>query len=369
MSIQISGIQLGPIHGGPSALNLEDLHDVSIVAPLTGQYLRYNSGISGWQNSFINSDVYNYLNTNLTSSDGISLTKLSGPETVNISLSLSTTGDVTGSVIAGMLPITLNSVNSNVGTYGSPDLIPVVTVNAKGLITGISTVSAGGGSAATANNLAGGATGGLPYQSATATTTFLPAGTTSDVLISGATGPSWTNSPTLSGINFSNIPNASLVNNTLTIGSTNIALGATVTTLAGLTSVTATSFIGNADTATTAGTVTTAAQPNITSVGTLSSLSVTGTVSAGTFTGSGAGLTNIPNSAFTNNSLTIGSTSIALGATATTLAGLTSVTSTTFVGALSGAASANVLKSGDTMSGYLILNADPVNSLGAATKQ
>jgi hypothetical protein len=37
--------------------------------------------------------------------------------------------------------------------------------------------------------------------------------------------------------------------------------------------------------------------------------------------------------------VTVGSTSIALGATATTLAGLTSVTSTTFVGALTGNAS------------------------------
>jgi hypothetical protein len=37
--------------------------------------------------------------------------------------------------------------------------------------------------------------------------------------------------------------------------------------------------------------------------------------------------------------VTVGSTSIALGATATTLAGLTSVTSTTFVGDLTGNAS------------------------------
>ena len=65
----------------------------------------------------------------------------------------------------------------------------------------------------------------------------------------------------------------------------------------------------------------------------------TGTLTATVFSGSGASLTNIPNSALTNSSITIGSTSVSLGATATTLAGLTSVTSTTFVGALSGNAS------------------------------
>lgn len=65
----------------------------------------------------------------------------------------------------------------------------------------------------------------------------------------------------------------------------------------------------------------------------------TGILTATGFSGSGANLTSIPNAALVNSSVTIGSTTIALGATATTLAGLTSVTSTTFVGALSGNAS------------------------------
>ena len=65
----------------------------------------------------------------------------------------------------------------------------------------------------------------------------------------------------------------------------------------------------------------------------------TGTLSATIFSGSGASLTSIPNSALTNSSITLGSTAISLGGTATTIAGLTSVTSTTFVGALTGNAS------------------------------
>ena len=65
----------------------------------------------------------------------------------------------------------------------------------------------------------------------------------------------------------------------------------------------------------------------------------TGVFTATQFSGSGAGLTSIPNSALTNSSVTVGSTAISLGGSATTIAGLTSVTSTTFVGALTGNAS------------------------------
>lgn len=65
----------------------------------------------------------------------------------------------------------------------------------------------------------------------------------------------------------------------------------------------------------------------------------TGLLTATGFSGSGANLTSIPNGALVNSSVTIGSTAVALGATVTTFAGLTSVTSTTFVGALTGNAS------------------------------
>ena len=94
--------------------------------------------------------------------------------------------------------------------------------------------------------------------------------------------------------------------------------------------------------------------------GTVTSIATAGTVNGitltgGTITTSGtvtlggtlSGITNsnlsgtagITNANLANSSLTIGSTNIALGATSTTLAGLTSVTSTTFVGALTGNAS------------------------------
>jgi hypothetical protein len=101
------------------------------------------------------------------------------------------------------------------------------------------------------------------------------------------------NGSALTALNASNISTgtlaqARLANASVTLGSTALTLGSTVTTVAGLTSVTSTSFVGAlTGAATTAGTVTTAAQPNITSVGTLTSLSVTGNVSAGNLVSTG----------------------------------------------------------------------------------
>jgi hypothetical protein len=79
----------------------------------------------------------------------------------------------------------------------------------------------------------------------------------------------------------SNIANASLVNSAVTIGSTSLSLGGTLTSLAGV-----------------------------------------------TINGSTNTLSNIANASLTNSSLTIGTTNIALGATTLTLAGVTSITVT-----------------------------------------
>ncbi len=144
---------------------------------------------------------------------------------------------------------------------------------------------------------------------------------------------------------WSSIPNSALANDSVTIGSTSIDLGATSTTLAGLTSVTSTSFVGgltgNASTAT--------------ALASGQNFSISGdiTASAISFDGTGAvalvasidndAVTtakilngNVTNAKLASDNVTIGSTSVALGATALTLDGLTSVTSTSFVGALTG---------------------------------
>ena len=272
------------------------------------------------------------------------------------------------------------------------------------------------------------------------------------------------------------IANNKLANSAVTIGSTNIALGATSTTLAGLSTVTSTNFVGaltgnvtgNASTATKfaatkningvafdgsaditvtadASTLTgatlksTVTGSSLTSVGTLNGLTVTGntnigalsatsavvsgnitstgTIIANAFVGDGSGIMNvtassiadntittakivdgtitttdlsatagitngqlagsiaasklvgtdittvgtittgvwsgtaIANNKLANSSLTIGSTNIALGATSSSLAGLSTVTSTNFSGALTGNAStATALATGRTIS-------------------
>jgi hypothetical protein len=92
-------------------------------------------------------------------------------------------------------------------------------------------------SATRATNLAAGAAGSVPYQTAANTTAFVA--TASGVLIGGTT-PSFSTTPVLTGTNFTAIPNAALSNSSVTIGSTAVALGATSTTLAGLVSVTLT---------------------------------------------------------------------------------------------------------------------------------
>ena len=167
-----------------------------------------------------------------------------------------------------------------------------------------STLSVGSAtSATTATNLASGAAGYIPYQSASSTTSFLSAGTSGQVLTSGGSGaPTWS-APTA------------------------------VTTVTDDTTTNATRYPLFANQ--TSGTITN----EYTSSTKLQFNPSTGIFTATGFSGSGAGLTSIPNSALNNSSITVGSTAISLGSSATTIAGLTSVTSTTFVGALTGNAS------------------------------
>ena len=161
----------------------------------------------------------------------------------------------------------------------------------------------------------------------------------------------------------SNISNASLTNSAITIGSTSVSLGGTITTLAGVSisgSTNTLSNIGNSSLTNSAitingssvslgGSITvTATASNALTIGTgLSGTSYNGstpvtiaidstvltesntkTLTNKSISGSTNTLTNIPNVALTNSSLTIGSTAISLGGTSTTLAGLVSVTLT-----------------------------------------
>ena len=159
------------------------------------------------------------------------------------------------------------------------------------------------GTATATSSIANGVAGNIPYQTAPGVTSFITNGTTGQVLTSnGSSAPTWSN-PTSS---------IAITDDTST-NATRYPLFSAATTGSISTEYTSsTRFQFNPS---------------------------TGLLTATGFSGSGANLTNIPNGALTNSSVTIGSTNISLGSTATTLAGLTSVTSTTFVGALTGNAS------------------------------
>jgi filamentous hemagglutinin len=143
-------------------------------------------------------------------------------------------------------------------------------------------------------------------------------------------------------------------NANITVGATsNVAVFSTAgANITGTLGVSGNITGGNLSGTSIVGTLTTAAQTNITSVGTLGALAVTGNTTSGNFVGtlngSGANVTSInatnissgtlAQARLANASVTLGSTALTLGATVTTIAGLSSVTSTTFVGALTGAA-------------------------------
>jgi hypothetical protein len=203
---------------------------------------------------------------------------------------LSLTGDATATLTgvdgsaAVSAALTLATVNANVGSFGSTTAIPIITVNAKGLVTGVTTASISGSISVT---------GG-------------------DLTLSGNTGTAITNA-TLATVN----------SNVGTFGSSTSVPVVTVNSKGLVTSVT-TANISGALTFT--GDVTGSGTTGTSTALTISPLAVTNSMLAG----------SIANAKLSNSAITIGSTSIALGATSTTLAGLTSVTSTGFTGALTG---------------------------------
>ena len=147
-----------------------------------------------------------------------------------------------------------------------------------------------------------------------------------DSTVATLTGSQTLTNKSMSGSSntFTNIPNSALSNSTIS----GVSLGSNLYALTIGTGLSGGSYDGS-------GIVTVAIDSTVatlTGIQTLTNKSISGSTNT---------LTNIPNSALTNSSVTVGSTNIALGGTATTLSGLTSIT----------------------------LTQDPVSDLQVATKQ
>jgi hypothetical protein len=185
--------------------------------------------------------------------------------------SITTTGNING------LNLSAGIVSSSAQTIAN---LPTGTVSGSSQITYASISSIPGGIVSGSSQITYASISSIPggiVSGSSQTITNLPVGT-----ISGS----------------SQVVGSSITTNTITVGSTAIALGGTATTIAGLTSVTSTAFVGaltgnvtgnvTGNTSGTAATVTTAAQTAITSVGTLTSLTVSGATATGALTVTGA---------------------------------------------------------------------------------
>ena len=93
--------------------------------------------------------------TSVASTGTVTGSNLTGVNTGDQTIILS--GDVTGVGTSG-ITTTLATVNSTVGTFGSSTLVPIITVDAKGRITNVTTTSVGNGTV-TSVNVSGGTTG------------------------------------------------------------------------------------------------------------------------------------------------------------------------------------------------------------------
>ena len=182
--------------------------------------------------------------------------------------------------------------------------------------------------------------GSLAYNSSTGVITYTgPSNSDVRGTLSVASGEGLTYNASTGEFGTSAIPNSQLANSGVTIGSTSVALGATASTLAGLGSVSTGELFVPSQGAANSVRITSAdiIFEGATADNFETFLRVTDATADRIITfpdESGTVLTSassIPNSGLANSSLTIGATGIALGTTASTISGLTSLTSTNLV--------------------------------------
>jgi hypothetical protein len=217
--------------------------------------------------------------------------------TLNVASGGSGANTLTGYLVGnGTSPFTAVATIPNAGLTNSAITINGSTVSLGGSVTVTATASS-------ALTIGTGLTGTSYNGSAPVTIAI-------DSTVATLTGSQTLTNKSMSGATntFSSIPNTALSNSTIS----GVSLGSNLNALSIGTGLTGTSYNGS-------GAVTVAIDS------TVATLTGTQTFTNKSISGSTNTLTNIPNVALTNSSLTIGSTAISLGATSLTLAGLTSV--------------------------------------------
>ena len=243
-----------------------------------------------------------------------------------------------GDTITGLSLTNIQAITKlQVGSQGGAGNIVLHADNSGGFSRGITFEGASGGADANETLLA------VTDPTADRTIT-LPDATGTVALLSSlsvASGSGLTYNSGTGEFGTNAIPNAQLANSSLTIGSTSVALGATVTNFAGLGQLVMTDLIVGSG-AGTANAINIQSGQIIFEGSTadanetiLSAADATGgdkslifPNESGTLLSTGS---SIANSNLANSSITIGSTGIALGTTATTFTGLSSITSTAVV--------------------------------------
>ena len=173
--------------------------------------------------------------------------------------SVATGTGLSGGPITSTGTISISDTGVTAGSYGSSSQVPSYTVNAQGQLTAAANISisptdigAVTSVSGTANEITstGGQTPVLSLPSTMILTgktisggtyNMTAAAVASDIVTTNTATQTLTNK-TISGSSntLTNIGNSSLTNSSVTVGTTNVALGATATSLAGLTSVTVT---------------------------------------------------------------------------------------------------------------------------------
>jgi hypothetical protein len=340
---------------------------------LTGGVTSFSAGTTGFTPVLATTGAVTLAGTLNVDSGGTGANTLTGYVYGNGTSPMTASTTIPSGAITGLGTMASQNANAVAITGGSISGVAISSSGINSTSIGATTAASGAftslsSTSGTLNGTIGGTTpaaGAFTTLTSSSTTTLngttIPA---SKTLVDTDSSQTLTNKSMSGSANtFTNLPNSAFTNSSITIGSTNVALGGTITTFAGTSisgSTNTLSNIGNSSLTNSAitingssvslgGSITvTATATNALTIGTglsgtsyngsspvtiaidstVVTLSGTQTLTAKSISGSTNTLSDIGNSSLTNSSLTIGSTAISLGATSLTLAGLTSVTLT-----------------------------------------